>query len=122
MPRDLPASRGSRRSWRSASASSASAGSTPASSARRSRNKRNKRVTSARQSGLATDRDTQMDVVNIFSSDAGVASLGEVQQAGKRLLFANLKPDGSDHLVDGPVWAFVDWVMEEMAGLEMCRR
>ena len=63
-----------------------------------------------------------MDVVNIFSSDANVASLGEVQQAGKRLLFGDLTPDGPDHLVDGPVWAFVDWVMEDMAGLEMCRR
>ena len=63
-----------------------------------------------------------MDVVNIFSSNVSVASLGEVQQAGKRLLFANLKADGPGHLVDGPVWAFVDWVMEDMAGLEMCRR
>jgi two-component system phosphate regulon response regulator PhoB len=63
-----------------------------------------------------------MDVVNIFSSDVRVAALGEVQEAGKRLLFGTLQPDGPDHLVEGPMWAFVDWVMEDMAGLEMCRR
>lgn len=63
-----------------------------------------------------------MDVVNIFSSDVKVASLGEVREAGKRLLFGKLGPDGPPHLVEGPVWAFVDWVMEDMAGLEMCRR
>ncbi|MDY7098484.1 MAG: response regulator transcription factor, partial [Pseudomonadota bacterium] len=30
--------------------------------------------------------------------------------------------DGPRRLVEGPVWAFVDWVMDDLAGLEMCRR
>src|SRR5690606_5266758 len=33
-----------------------------------------------------------------------------------------LEPAGYRRLVEGPIWAFVDWVMDDLSGLEMCRR
>lgn len=63
-----------------------------------------------------------MDVVNIFLTDAGVAGMDDFLHNGQRFVFGRLRGDGPERLVEGPVWAFVDWVMEDMAGLEMCRR
>ena len=36
--------------------------------------------------------------------------------------FDRLTAEGPRRLVDGPAWAFVDWVMDDLSGLEMCRR
>lgn len=63
-----------------------------------------------------------MDAINIFLTDELVESLEGFEQAGTRFTFARLYPDGPRLLVDGPIWAFVDWVMDDLAGLEMCRR
>lgn len=63
-----------------------------------------------------------MDVVNIFLTDRLADSLDEFVHDDKRFVFDRLDADGPRRLVDGPVWAFVDWVMEDLAGLEMCRR
>ncbi len=63
-----------------------------------------------------------MDVVNIFlTSDLG-ASLEDFVHDHRRFTFDQLGPEGPRRLVEGPMWAFVDWVMPELAGLEMCRR
>lgn len=62
------------------------------------------------------------DVVNIFLTDPGVATMGDFAHDGQRFVFAHLGKDGPERLVEGPAWVFVDWVMPDMAGLEMCRR
>ncbi|MGB7372999.1 response regulator transcription factor [Pontixanthobacter sp.] len=63
-----------------------------------------------------------MDVVNIFlTSDLG-DTLDTFEHGTKRFEFARLRAAGPDRLVEGPVWAFIDWVMDDLAGLEMCRR
>jgi two-component system phosphate regulon response regulator PhoB len=36
--------------------------------------------------------------------------------------FGHLAAHGPQRLVEGPAWAFVDWVMDDLSGLEMCRR
>lgn len=36
--------------------------------------------------------------------------------------FVPITSKGPRKLIEGQVWAFVDWVMPDMAGLEMCRR
>jgi two-component system phosphate regulon response regulator PhoB len=33
-----------------------------------------------------------------------------------------LTSQGPQKLVEGPVWAFIDWVLPDISGLEMCRR
>lgn len=63
-----------------------------------------------------------MDVVNIFlTSDLG-ESLEDFVHDQRRFTFDQLGPEGPKRLVEGPMWAFVDWVMPELAGLELCRR
>ena len=63
-----------------------------------------------------------MDVITIFlTSDLG-EGLEDFLHDGRRITFDQLGSDGPRRLVDGALWVFVDWVMEDMAGLEMCRR
>ncbi len=63
-----------------------------------------------------------MDVVNIFLTDCMAEALEDFVHADKRFVFDRLDSTGPRRLVEGPVWAFVDWVMDDLAGLEMCRR
>lgn len=63
-----------------------------------------------------------MDVVNIFLTDRTADAMDEFVHAGRRYVFAHLDGEGPQRLVEGPVWAFVDWVLDDLAGLEMCRR
>lgn len=36
--------------------------------------------------------------------------------------FSKLTPTDSKRLIEGQAWIFVDWLLEAMAGLELCRR
>lgn len=63
-----------------------------------------------------------VDVINIFVTGALGNSLDDFLHDGRRLTFDRIGSDGPARLVDGPIWAFIDWVMDDLAGLEMCRR
>lgn len=63
-----------------------------------------------------------MDVVNIFLTSELGESLDDFVHDQRRFTFDRLGADGPRRLVEGPMWAFVDWVMDDLAGLEMCRR
>lgn len=63
-----------------------------------------------------------MDVVNIFLTSELGESLEDFVHDQRRFTFDRLGAEGPRRLVEGPMWAFVDWVMPELAGLEMCRR
>lgn len=63
-----------------------------------------------------------MDVVNIFLTSELGESLDDFVHHDRRFTFDKLGPDGPRRLVEGPMWAFVDWVMPTISGLEMCRR
>ncbi|SHN51759.1 response regulator transcription factor [Erythrobacter sanguineus] len=63
-----------------------------------------------------------MDVINIFLTGELGESLDDFVHDQHRFTFDHLGPDGPRRLVEGPMWAFVDWVMDDLAGLEMCRR
>lgn len=63
-----------------------------------------------------------MDVINIFLTNALGETLEDFVHDGRRFTFDRLGADGPQRLVEGPIWAFVDWVMDDLAGLEMCRR
>jgi two-component system phosphate regulon response regulator PhoB len=63
-----------------------------------------------------------VDVINIFlTSDLG-ESLDDFVHDGRRFTFDRIGVGGPRRLVEGPMWAFVDWVMDDLAGLELCRR
>jgi len=63
-----------------------------------------------------------MDVVNIFLTSELGESLEDFVHDQRRFTFDRLGSEGPRRLVEGPMWAFVDWVMADLAGLEMCRR
>ena len=41
---------------------------------------------------------------------------------GIEINFLRLDSNGIKQLVEGPIWAFLDWVTDDISGLEMCRR
>jgi len=63
-----------------------------------------------------------MDIVTILLSNAKARSMDEFVHGETLFIFDQLTPDGPTRMIEGPVWVFVDWVLEELAGLEMCRR
>ena len=63
-----------------------------------------------------------MRTINIFLTDPIAGELPDFENGEMRYAFARLYSDGPRRLVEGPVCAFVDWVMDDLAGLEMCRR
>ena len=63
-----------------------------------------------------------MDVVNIFLTGELGESLDDFVHDQRRFTFDRLGAEGPRRLVEGPMWAFIDWVMDDLAGLEMCRR
>ena len=63
-----------------------------------------------------------MDVVNIFLTSELGESLDDFVHDQRRFTFDRLGAEGPRRLVEGPMWAFVDWVLPDLAGLEMCRR
>lgn len=63
-----------------------------------------------------------MRTINIFLTDPAAADWPDFENGEICYAFARLHSDGPHRLVEGPVYAFADWVMEELSGLEMCRR
>ena len=63
-----------------------------------------------------------MQSVNIFVSNDVAGGFEPFEHGRTRFTFDRFGPEGPRRLVEGPLWVFVDWVMEDLAGLEMCRR
>lgn len=79
-------------------------------------------VTRARQPVPKQRGQPGVGVINIFLTADIADTIEELEHDGTRFVFARLHPDGPHQLLEGPMWAFVDWVMDDLAGLEMCRR
>lgn len=63
-----------------------------------------------------------MDRVSIFTTDRAAARFDDFDHGDAVFVFRHLPPEGPTALVDGRAWMFVDWVMDELSGLEMVRR
>lgn len=63
-----------------------------------------------------------MDVITIFLTNELGETLEDFVHDQRRFVFERLGLDGPRRLIEGPMWAFLDWVMDDLAGLEMCRR
>lgn len=63
-----------------------------------------------------------MSVVNIFLTSPEVEGYATFENDDDRFVFSKLNPEGPRELLEGPIWAFIDWVLDDLAGLEMCRR
>lgn len=63
-----------------------------------------------------------MNRVSIVTTDEVASRFDPFCNGETEFTFGLLTPAGPQKLVEGPVWAFVDWVMDDLSGLEMCRR
>ena len=63
-----------------------------------------------------------MRTVNIFVTGPLASVANDFESDDARFHFAPLDGDGPRQLADGPVFAFIDWVLPTMSGLELCRR
>jgi two-component system phosphate regulon response regulator PhoB len=63
-----------------------------------------------------------METVNIFLTDPMGETLEDFVHGSTRFAFGTIGADGPKRLADGSPWVFVDWVLPDLSGLEMCRR
>jgi two-component system phosphate regulon response regulator PhoB len=63
-----------------------------------------------------------MIVISVFMTDPIGENIEDVTQGDVTFAFGMLDEHGPNRMVEGPVWAFVDWVMPHLSGLELCRR
>ena len=68
------------------------------------------------------DGTRAMNRVSIFTTDRTAARFDQFVHGDTVFSFGQLASEGPQRLVEGAAWAFVDWVMEDLSGLEMCRR
>ena len=63
-----------------------------------------------------------MNVTTILLTGRDAADFADFDHGETRFVFDRLTDGGPQRLLEGPVCAFVDWVLDDMSGLEMCRR
>lgn len=63
-----------------------------------------------------------MNRVSIVTTDEHAALYDSFCNGETEFTFGLLTPEGPQRLIEGSVWAFIDWVMPDLSGLEMCRR
>ena len=63
-----------------------------------------------------------MNLVIIFGTDKAVEDFEDFELNDSRFVFRHLPPEGPTALIEGPCYVFVDWMLPELSGLEMCRR
>ncbi len=63
-----------------------------------------------------------MNRVSIVTTDEEASRFDTFSNGETQFAFGLLTSQGPQKLVEGPVWAFVEWVMPDLSGLEMCRR
>jgi len=63
-----------------------------------------------------------MDRVTILTTDGNAEGFENFEHNGTTFEFRTLGAAGPSILIDGAAQIFVNWVMEDLSGLEMCRR
>ena len=63
-----------------------------------------------------------MSKFNILLTHPEADEFESFTHSGSDFEFAHINPEGPKLALEGSVWIFIDWVLDEMAGLELCRR
>lgn len=63
-----------------------------------------------------------MDMADILLTDPAANAMEPFAREGRRFVFSHLNGRVPPLTEGAPVWAFVDWVLPDLSGLEMCRR
>lgn len=63
-----------------------------------------------------------MNRVSILATNTSAAQFEPFSSGDTLFAFDLLTGAGPRRLIEGQAWAYVDWVMDDLSGLEMCRR
>lgn len=63
-----------------------------------------------------------MHRVNVLHTTDLAGGTAPFETAECRITFHRLMSIGELPVLDGPLWAFIDWAMPQISGLELCRR
>jgi two-component system, OmpR family, phosphate regulon response regulator PhoB len=63
-----------------------------------------------------------MHRVSILTTSREAAEFEDFVHGDTAFVFYHLPAEGPRRLIEGPAWAFVNWLMDDLSGLEMCRR
>lgn len=63
-----------------------------------------------------------MPRISILTTHPDCAGFEPFSFGDTTLTFEHLASTGPRRLIEGPGWAFIDWIMDDLSGLEMCRR
>ena len=63
-----------------------------------------------------------MNRVTILTTDGEAGAFEDFELNETLFVFHRLSTEMPQMQIDGPVWAFVDWLVPDISGLEMCRR
>lgn len=63
-----------------------------------------------------------MSVVNILLTMPGAQDFEPFIHGEATFQFSRLTSNGPQFILDGAVWVFIEWVLDDMSGLELCRR
>lgn len=62
-----------------------------------------------------------MNVVHIFLTNPVGDEMTDFEHGDYHFRFSSIDKEGPKQVTDGPILCFVDWVLPDMSGLEMCR-
>lgn len=63
-----------------------------------------------------------MTVVNVLLTHPDAGEFEPLAHDDMVFEFSRIASEGPRALVDGPMWIFIDWVLDDLAGIELCRR
>ena len=63
-----------------------------------------------------------MHRITILTTHPGGADFAPFSHGEMTFTFEPLTAQGPRKLIDGAAWAFIDWIVPELSGLELCRR
>lgn len=63
-----------------------------------------------------------MHPITILTTHGAAAEFEPFVHGEMTYVFEALTAAGPRKLIDGPGWAFIDWIIPELSGLELCRR
>jgi two-component system phosphate regulon response regulator PhoB len=63
-----------------------------------------------------------MHRITILSTHPSAPEFEPFSHGEMTFVFEPLGAQGPTRLIDGPGWAFIDWIIPELSGLELCRR
>lgn len=63
-----------------------------------------------------------MSIVRILLTNPDTEEFEPFIHDDRQYIFSKITSDAPMEVIDGPVWVFIDWVLDDLSGIELCRR